>query len=677
MWRSTTTELLKEASPAMSKDQIAQQKFGKPYAELTAAQQFIVDDEFESVSGRPAERSAFNPATGNQEYQRWNPETQTWEWTGVIASRPPAGPTVNVAAPNQLESSSQFTWNDTPYLRTIIEDPKGGRRVVFKNLVTGEETESLPASTKKAKERKNVSLSSLGTVRTKQGSTATRAGAAEPALTEGGFRAYVPESYDFNAPNKADIFGQGTPQLGFELDTGNLGPYEAGDTGIEGNIDVTGMRTAEIRGGEGMPGFGFDPTQIMQAYMRVPTGDPVKDTALASSLMVQRDALLRAGFSPTQAQQILTTPKENYDPWHPTSTASQTVSETFPGSGVYEAKARNINPAEVPWMAHGGDMMLDEPVMGVGMRDLMMGRIDPKFIAGEAGLEKVSDMNNGVHFTPMHRMPDGRMMSGMPMFGEGGSARFVNGVWEPVTDPFMLTRAQAENRNYTSSQPAFYPSEMAEEAGTSPYGSFFQYNAPAPPVGTLAQNAFLNYLDMPRAGILPGETPYLFRDVPMYGEGGDYLFDLGGSNSAGGGAPRPDNTQMFTDPWALRRAWEQRQRMINAYKWGMAGLPQPTPVLGGGANLPPGMYPVSANGGGNTGGGYPPAPVEQGPASFVYNPQPQRFQMSEFSGRPEEPAFSRQRNVGGGADTGQVPNLSQPSLLQDPIALLLALRDAA
>ena len=57
------------------RDRLAQQRYGKNYSELTAAQQFIVDDDVESQAGAPQQRQAFNPATGQQEWQQYNPET--------------------------------------------------------------------------------------------------------------------------------------------------------------------------------------------------------------------------------------------------------------------------------------------------------------------------------------------------------------------------------------------------------------------------------------------------------------------------------------------------------------------------------------------------------------------------------------------------------------------------
>src|SRR3990167_10451004 len=53
-------------------------------------------DEVDETTKPPADRTAYNPATGNQEYQRWNPDTKSWEWTGAVASRPPAGANVTV-----------------------------------------------------------------------------------------------------------------------------------------------------------------------------------------------------------------------------------------------------------------------------------------------------------------------------------------------------------------------------------------------------------------------------------------------------------------------------------------------------------------------------------------------------------------------------------------------------
>ena len=43
-----------------------------------------------STPKSPEDRTAYNPATGNIEYQQFDPATQQWNWTGVVASRPPS-----------------------------------------------------------------------------------------------------------------------------------------------------------------------------------------------------------------------------------------------------------------------------------------------------------------------------------------------------------------------------------------------------------------------------------------------------------------------------------------------------------------------------------------------------------------------------------------------------------
>src|SRR3990167_4388530 len=71
----------------------------------------------------PQDRTAFNPATGNIEYQAYNSATQTWEWTGVIASRPAAGNTTIVnASTTSPASTGSLPLED---IRTMVAEAGG------------------------------------------------------------------------------------------------------------------------------------------------------------------------------------------------------------------------------------------------------------------------------------------------------------------------------------------------------------------------------------------------------------------------------------------------------------------------------------------------------------------------------------------------------------------------
>lgn len=86
-------------------EDLAQKYLGVPYAQLSGPEQAFIDGKVKSLYGTeglgvtaadstksPEDRTAYNPATGNQEYQTYDPVSKTWQWTGVVASRPPIDP---------------------------------------------------------------------------------------------------------------------------------------------------------------------------------------------------------------------------------------------------------------------------------------------------------------------------------------------------------------------------------------------------------------------------------------------------------------------------------------------------------------------------------------------------------------------------------------------------------
>jgi len=42
-----------------------------------------------AAAGAIPDRTAFNPASGNMEYQQWNAANKSWDWTGTLSTRPP------------------------------------------------------------------------------------------------------------------------------------------------------------------------------------------------------------------------------------------------------------------------------------------------------------------------------------------------------------------------------------------------------------------------------------------------------------------------------------------------------------------------------------------------------------------------------------------------------------
>lgn len=71
----------------------------------------------------------------------------------------------------------------------------------------------------------------------------------------------------------------------------------------------------------------------------------------------------------------------------------------FPQAGVEpQPRGATRSVGYAPRFANGGAQVLGEPVVGVGLKGLTQGQIDPKFVAGEAGPEMVN-------FTPMSAPP--------------------------------------------------------------------------------------------------------------------------------------------------------------------------------------------------------------------------------------------------------------------------------
>ena len=82
----------------------------------------FIQSQFGGAGGNaPQERQAFNPETGNIEFQRWNQQTKTWDWTGVIASRPPPESVTN---PNANDRWTGTPGDGRPY-GTYILGPDG------------------------------------------------------------------------------------------------------------------------------------------------------------------------------------------------------------------------------------------------------------------------------------------------------------------------------------------------------------------------------------------------------------------------------------------------------------------------------------------------------------------------------------------------------------------------
>ena len=80
----------------------------------------FIQSQFGGAGGNaPQERQAFNPETGNIEFQRWNQQTKSWDWTGIIASRPPPESVTN---PN---ANDRWTGNGPQGYGTYILNAEG------------------------------------------------------------------------------------------------------------------------------------------------------------------------------------------------------------------------------------------------------------------------------------------------------------------------------------------------------------------------------------------------------------------------------------------------------------------------------------------------------------------------------------------------------------------------
>lgn len=285
--------------------------------------------------------------------------------------------------------------------------------------------------------KKSISLSGLGSTDKAGGPGGTQTKrAAEPLLERGGFEFFGPQGYDANAAARdpASAFLRGAPQLAFESPPGmDIGPFEDEGQGLKGTLDVTGRGTAEIRGGP--QGMGFDTLAHLYAYGAKPTGDPSRDSAMALTLIGQRDQLIAAGYSPTQAQQILTMPKGKGDEVQGMQGNPYTGVQGFARGGRVTAgmpQQPYVLPEDSTTVGSTPDLVTDAPLALVntqtGQTEAVAGEVAPEVI----NIEPTAPT----------------------------SSQFVNGQWIPTENPQAFSQQQAENRGYR-------PTEWWEQPGAT------------------------------------------------------------------------------------------------------------------------------------------------------------------------------------------------------------------
>lgn len=342
---------------------------GITYEDPPWVTQFI-QDNFGGAAKAPQERQAFNPETGNIEFQRWNAATKTWDWTGVVASRPPnttaenvpqaapsktyngpqgygiyeidasgnytkfvgnpqAPPSVNVSvAQPPAQDAARFTYNGIPWLQLETRTPGQPAKVQYQNAVTGEILDRLPPPVTPAETAK---LSVLQ--KNQQAAAAFAKGLADSAAgaTGGSSKESKPAAAYERAPGGAlatgedyrpgaDFFQQpqvlqGT-QFGTGLPTGTKylnQPLFGGDS--EASITLPGN-------------YSYVQQQLSAAGQNTQKPGQVSDSdlALMNSVMAKRALLLAPeaaggeGLDPIAAQKVIEAKygkspgvNENYD----------------------------------------------------------------------------------------------------------------------------------------------------------------------------------------------------------------------------------------------------------------------------------------------------------------------------------------------------------------------------
>jgi hypothetical protein len=427
------------------RDRLAQQRYGKNYGELTVAQQFIVDDDVESQAGAPQQRQAFNPATGQQEWQQYNSATGQWEFTGVVASRPPS---TNVTVQNEpVSSQGAFsrkemddlvtegggTWNKAHTTATFDDgtvlqfDPIRNR--------SGEVRFNMIDKTPSTKDSKTAAPSRFQSL-VDQYKTATGGSSA-------------------GSPAKPSQAGTGSGSAGddsfLKLPSGFSTPRRAGTTPGQYR-QLSDFETEDILSSQARQ---FDPILRASAVKPAGTSADIADAAQAQALRAHYQDLVATQNPTMSSDEVARTVQSRYFdiPWaerggnpatgadpalymgNPTAPMTSTsLRSRATGQNVLVPSSQMDNLFESqsqPFFtgyAGGGHMTLDEPVIGVGVRS---GK--PRFVAGEKGAG-----SEDIYFVPRRRR-----------FAEGGSASFNSATrqWEETANAPAMTQGQAENRS--------------------------------------------------------------------------------------------------------------------------------------------------------------------------------------------------------------------------------------
>ena len=295
----------------MTLDQLAQQMYGKPYADLTYSQKFKVDQQAESIAAgsKPiagknivySGRFAYEQAPDGSRVR--SPENDLPD-TGVnVTVNSGTGQASNteaeiLAAGGVLVAPGVYEVKlpDKRVARYEKTDTRGG--VTMFNMTSIAAPKSTAAAAKKVSttstlDTRTATLPGLGGKKSKP--------VEMPGIEETRYRTEVPEDYEFGSTSKPSSQRSmaGIADLPFDLYAQEGGvtykngqvPEDAQEIVAPGHV-TPGSGNTQVYGSDtaGSGGMGWKPSAILEANGYPPSGDYVKDAAAALEIMRQNPA---------------------------------------------------------------------------------------------------------------------------------------------------------------------------------------------------------------------------------------------------------------------------------------------------------------------------------------------------------------------------------------------------